>query len=484
MKALVGIDLGTTGARVVAYDLSGRVIASGRSVIRRQTTEDWIGALVEATPSERLGCLKPEEKMVTVDSTSGTAVLVDERGTPVFPPMMYYERAAREFAELRRCGSSRELEGRGVRVSPTSPLPKIMRAMRSDPDAFGRVRWILPATTWLLYRLRYDEADRWEGVETDWTNALKFGEDITAARPRWFAPIFEDAGIPLRLLPSISPCGTFIGLARGRLARRLGLEGARLYNGMTDGNASALAAGCLTLGNFSIGCGTTTVPKFVCGDLKPHPAIYYHKHPIEGYLAGAAPVTGGMLDWVADKVFGISTREAFSLAEEAEAGQEHPYFPQGDRSPFDDPRLGAALLGLWPEDRPRGEVRGRIFRSMLLGIAFLEYFYIRLFEELFGVEIPIVNITGGGTRSRLWNTIRASVYERPVRIMEGRVTMGALIPVALKLGVFKDPDEVLRTLLRVTETVSPDRGLSERYRRLRDTFYDRWRALRRVVGAA
>jgi len=102
---------------------------------------------------------------------------------------------------------------------------------------------------------------------------------------------------------------------------------------MTDGNASAIATGCVEPGDFGIGCGTTTVPKYVCEELKPHPAIYYHKHrarkhPLRGYLAGAAPVTGGMLDWFSEKVFGISTKEAFSLIEKVKPGEEYRYFPR------------------------------------------------------------------------------------------------------------------------------------------------------------
>jgi xylulokinase len=312
----------------------------------------------------------------------------------------------------------------------------------------------------------------------DCTSALKFGEDISSAS--WFTPLFEDAGVSLDILPDIVECGSEIGEARGELAENMQLSGARLFHGMTDGNASAIATGCIRPGDFGIGCGTTTVPKYVCEEIKAHPAIYYHKHPVQGYLAGAASSTCGMLEWLSDKVFGIPMEESFSLAEKIEPGSEYTYFPQGDRSPFDDPSMGAALIGLWLEDSQRDEVRGRIFRSGVVGITFLEYYYISLFEGLFGRRIDEVKLAGGATRSHLWNKLRASIYGRPVKVLEKQVAIGALIPVALKLGLYRDPDEATDTLLRVIERIEPDPVLGARYQTDRDLFMNRWKVLQEM----
>jgi len=482
MTILIGIDLGTTGVRVGVYNIKGEILAIGKSNIYSQNVNSWIDALIEATPSKLLKDFKPEEKIVTVDSTSGTALLIDKHGNPVYPILMYYEKAPDEFNKLINYDSTRKLIERGFEFSPTSPLPKIMRVMNKDPSKFSKVKWILPPTSWLLYKLHFKEGDNWEDMTIDWTNALKFGEDITSEKPCWFTKIFEDANVPIDLLPRIVPCGEFLGLAKSELAEKLGIKGARLYQGMTDGNASALATGCLEYGDFGLGCGTTTVPKFVCKEMKIHPALYYHKHPIKGFLAGAAPVTGGMLEWIAEKIFGISIDEAFLLASKIKPGEEeYLYFPQGDRSPFNDPILGASLLKLWPDDKSKEEIRGKIFRSMLLGITFLEYFYIELFENLFNTSIKDVKITGGGTRNPMWNIIRASVYERIVKVMEERAGIGALIPIVLKLNLFKDSNEISSTLLKVIDIVKPNDDLTSKYKMNRDLFMHRWEKIKGIL---
>jgi len=107
MVVLIGIDLGTTGVRVGVYNTRGEVLATGKSSIYTQNVESWVDALIDATPFSLLRSFKPEEKIVTVDSTSGTALLVDKHGFPAYPPLMYYETAPDEFNELVKCDSAR-----------------------------------------------------------------------------------------------------------------------------------------------------------------------------------------------------------------------------------------------------------------------------------------------------------------------------------------------------------------------------------------
>jgi len=474
---LTSIDLGTTGVRIEVFDEYGFLKAYGSAKIDKQDTVDWVNALKEAMPDIRES---DEEKIVVVDSTSGSFVVVDRYGTPLFPPSMYYEKAVEEYEEIKSMPSVLEIGRKGSAISATSPLPRILKLMKMKPDIFRKARWILPPTTWLTYRLIIPEGSLWEDLEVDHTNALKFGEDITVDPPCWFKPLFDEVGVDLTLMPRIVGCGDYAGIARSRLADELGLYGAKIFHGITDGNASALASGCISPGDFSIGCGSTTVPKYVAREIKLHPALYYHKHPIAGYLAGAAPVTGGFIDWFISRVLGLDIGEAYRLAELSDAGSEYLFFPQGDRSPFDDPRLAASILGLWPTSEARETVVGRIVRSMLVSVAFLEYFYMHLIEKLFESRIDEVRITGGGSRSRFWNIIRASIYERRVKVMEERVCVGALIPVVLKAGVCKGPEEAIQRFLKIVDVVDPDSKLTSIYRARRDRFYELWVKLKDV----
>jgi xylulokinase len=483
MVRLVGLDLGTSGVRYECYDTNGRILATGRSQVEEETVKEWLTSLKAAIP-KRNRPSNSEDIVLSAQGTSGTALLLDEYGNDLFRPLMYYEKDVEQFRKMEKQKSLSSLAQRGVSISVTSPLPKLMGIRTKYPDMFRKVRWILPATSWLLYRLAYTEGEKWVDICTDWTNALKFGVDITREDPSWFHPLFQEAGISIEKLPRIVPCGEELGHARSRLAEELGLKGARIFHGMTDGNATALAVGCMKDGDFGFSSGSATVIKYACNKMKPHRALYYHKHPFGGFLAGAAPVTLSVLKWFAERIMGISVENAFKLADRDDLKQEYLYFPQGDRDPFGDPELGASFLKIWPEDASKERARGKMFRSMVLGLTFLEYYYITLLEELFNHEIPEAKITGGGTRSPWWNKLRASIYGIPVKVMDERPGIGALIPAVMKLKLFKDLKEAQDSLLRVSSMYQPDKELGAKYKGLRDTFLKRWQIVKEASGVS
>jgi xylulokinase len=407
---------------------------------------------------------------------------VDKYGDEILPPLMYYERAVDEATKMNRLNSANALAKRGVTISSTSPAPKIIEAMKKNPQRFAHLRWVLSPTTWLLYKLAYPKGEVWKDISTDWTNGLKFGADPTREKPAWYEPFFEDVGIDLAHFPRLVPCGEELGEAESELADDLGLRGARLFQGMTEGNSAALGLGCLKEGNFGFSAGDATVFKYVSNRLKVHQAIYYYKHPFKGYFASAAPVTGGTLKWFTEKIVGVTLEKAFDLAEQCPPGTEFSYFPQGDRSPFDDPRVGASFLGIWRDRSTRDLARGRILRSMVLGLTFLEYYYLNLFERLFERKINEVLVTGEGTKSHWWNTLRASIYDAQVKVMEERPAIGALLPVVMRLKLFKSVEHATAALLRISAVYEPDRELGARYRRLRRTFFEKWRLVREVTN--
>ena len=179
---LIGIDLGTSGVRTTVYDQNGGVVDSGQVDLEKQSQEEWENSLKGATPEIPKG-----DNICSIDSTSGTVIAVDSKGEMVFPPQMYHESAPKQAARVKDFDSATEIEEKGVSISATSPLPKIMRLKEKNPNKFEKVSWILNPTTWLLYRLCNEEGAPWKNLETDWTNALKFGADITKEEPDWYA---------------------------------------------------------------------------------------------------------------------------------------------------------------------------------------------------------------------------------------------------------------------------------------------------------
>ena len=476
---LIAMDLGTSAFRVSIFDSRGVSIFLKKIKLANQTISTWIEALSRISPKEALVKVSPNNIHMSVCGTSGTIVPVDEFGNPLMAPIMYFERAPSvEVTKICALEAAKELSKKGVPISATSPISKLIHRKKSNPSLFREVRWIFSPTSWLLYRLHIPEGKRWDNVATDWTNGLKFGVDISLEVPVWFRPIFEQSGLPLELMPDLHPCGSPIGIAQSQLAERLGLTGVNLYQGMTDGTATSLITGCLQPGNMGLSVGTTSTLKYACQEMRASSAIYYHKHPLGGYLAGAAPVTGALLKWFVEKILHTSMEDAFALAEQIKPVSELLFLPQGDREPFFSSQMGAAFFGLWPRNDSPETARGTFVRSIMLGIALAENTLIRIIEELFECSMDTIGITGGGTRNAAWNKIRSAVYEKTLKIIDTPITMGPLIPVILNIGLCKDIIELEKKMLHIREEIYPDARLVSQYKEQKKSFMKKWTFLK------
>lgn len=471
---LVGVHLGTSGVRVAVYDRGGELLASGESSIEEQTTTGWERALREAVPT------LPDGGICSVTSTSGTAVLVDEYGEPVFAPQMYFDSAPDQAERLRERGTDDDPVGWDIVTSPNGPLSKVLRLREEHPDRFDDVEWILSPTTWLLYRLRHGSSERWRGVETDWTNAMKFGADVTASVPEWFDALFDAVDLPRSLFPEIRPPGSYIGVGGGELAERTGFEGIKLYQGLTDGSASVLANGCLEPGDFSVTFGATSVIKYVSESISPHDALYYHRHPLEGYVPGASFGSGSVLRWFFDRVLDRPAERGLELAKSVPPGEEYEVFLQGNRSPLFDPAVGNSILGVeYDTSLSTEEVHGRLARGLTTGIVLAERTYISRIEDHFDASIDQVRLMNDGAPSdgedyAWWNELRAGIWDRPIVEMEPRTTAGLLIPPALITSVYADSEEAVDCLLRQRSERRPDPDLASSYEPRREAYLERW----------
>jgi len=326
--------------------------------------------------------------------------------------------------------------------------------------------------------------EKWENISVDCSNALKFGLDITLENPEWFKPLFEEVGIDMDKLPRVVSSGTYVGVATSKYSESTGLSGSELYHGTTDGNAATLACGALEKGDLVIYSGTTTVPKYIADKIVLHKVLYYHIHLIKGYLAGAASSeTGGFLSWFVEKVIGVEVRDAVKMAESIGDEETPIFYPSGSRSPFYDPLMKATFAGLSTGENDRNRVIGLITKGITLGITLTEYFYIDLVEKLFNTSIEEVKITGGTTRARFWNVIRASVFGKKVLVYGEQVAIGTLIPAMVRSKMFENTAEIRDKFLKIVDKVKPDPDLVTEYEKVKSRFYESWEILRELYRA-
>ncbi len=467
----IGLDVGTGGARALAMDLSGAVVAGARADLPaeavfvdgpcvEQDPRAWTTA-AEAALKQLTAKLKDKYAIIaiSVDATSGTFLLVDANHEPLTRGLMYNDlRAAEQAPEAAE--ALRDVLGPfGITIAGAFALPKIMHLARTQAETFACCRRIVHQTDWIVGMLcgRYDV--------TDISTALKTGAD--PGKLEWPSAIGERLGIACDLLPKIVLPGVVIGEVTADAAARTGLpKGTPVVSGCTDGTAGCLASGAKAAGDLNVTLGTTLVFKAVADRplLDPSGAVYNHRHPAGGYLPGAASSTGG--EWVT-KYFANANLDA--LGEEA-AGllptgrPVYPLVKKGERFPFSCP----TATGFGLEELADPVMR---FAAGCEGTAFVERMSLEAFAKL-GLSIAeTIYATGGGTSGQTWLRIRAAVNRRVYAVPEQpECAAGAAVLAATPH--FGDCGKAIAAMVRIGRRVEPEPALADAYDREYARFVD------------
>ncbi|MCC6002743.1 MAG: FGGY-family carbohydrate kinase [Thermofilum sp.] len=483
---LVSVDLGTSSVKIAIFDFDGNLKALNKYPIERQDPNEWLYAIEKAMPPilHQSHGNEKHETYVTVDSTSGSFLLIDEYGNALIKPSMYYEKDVEAYNKIKEKESVKELTQKGVIVDASSPLTRLYGIKERFHSLYAKARWIVPPATWVLYKLCFKEVEKWSDIKTDYTNALKFGLDISQEKPQYFTRIYFELGLDLDKMPGLAQSGEFICEAESNWSNKLGLLKARVHQGMTDGVASALASGALETGNVSVYSGSTTVIKMVTRKLVSHPSVYYHLHPFGGYLASTTTgFTGAFLSWICEKVLGIDINLVDDLAGKVRPGDEFLFIPPGDRAPFYDPSLNASLLGLKvSENEPREYTIGRFLRGILIGLSLSEDYLIHLLEDVFNEKATEIGISGGGTKSIVHNKLRATIYGRRIKVYSDVINAGSLIPLLINANLYKDVSEVKEKFIKPLEVVEPNPSLTETYTKLKEKYGFIWTSMKGIYN--
>ncbi|NLS07145.1 FGGY-family carbohydrate kinase [Rhizobium sp. P32RR-XVIII] len=408
---VVGIDIGTSGARAAALadDASVVAIASAPFVDAdegRTPTIWWertSTALRELATKTSLAAVRA----IGVDGTSGTVLAIDDKGEPVGAPLMYNDTSpdASIVEDISRHAPS-DSPARGA----SSALARAIYLARQP-----YVAKIVHQADWLLMKLGAREC------ASDENNALKTGYDLDEEKwPDWI----ERAGLDRRLLPAVHRAGSALSEIDG-FVRGLGVdESCRFHAGTTDGCASFLATGASQIGDGVTALGSTLVLKLA--SKQPINAsqygIYSHR-VLDFWLPGGASNTGG---GVIRSLFGDERLDALTARIDITRPTGLNFYPllrPGERFPVSDPNYAPRL-----EPRPKDEAV--FFQAVLEGITGIERLGYERLAELGAARLTSVRTVGGGAKNPAWTRMRQTalgVSFAPSNSTEAAVGTAALI---------------------------------------------------------
>jgi len=147
-----------------------------------------------------------------------------------------------------------------------------------------------------------------------------------------------------------------------------------------------------------------------------------------GFINYGSTNTGGnIVNWFVNTVLQkeVSTKTLNDLTDKAAAIEPNttptilPYL-QGERAPLWNSKLTASILEL-----NSSHTEAHLFRAILESIAFARR---QCFEELGMNDLHLIKIAGGSSKNTFWNSIRATVLNKPLAVAdEKELSMAGII---------------------------------------------------------
>ena len=421
MTALaLGVDIGTSGVRVLAANETGTVVAEStrsyplltpRPGWTEQNPEDWFAEAVAALKELTAKLGGQDVVALGLSGQMHGMVPLDAHGEVVRPALLWNDqRTGSGVAELSDAVPRETLVARTGNPAITGfQLPKLLWLRQAEPDNFARTRHVLLPKDYLGFKLTGVMAA--EPTDASGTNCFEIAQKV------WDAEVLGALDLSTELFPQIVASHEVIGQLTDDLAEQTGLpKGLPVVAGAGDNAAAAIGLGLssLTPGVGSVSLGTSGVVFAPLGAPTPDPEgrVHLFCHADGGYnLLGVTLAAAGSLQWYRDTLrpdvsFDELTQEAATSQPGSNGVTFRPYLA-GERTPYLDPDLRGSWTGL-----SLATTQADLVRSVLEGVAFS-------LRDALDIITPLAPLTqafttGGGARSDMWLQLTADVLRLPL----------------------------------------------------------------------
>jgi len=455
-QLILSIDLGTTGCRTVIFNELGDPLNQSYQEYKSiYLSSRWIDhdpkTWLEATQSTVKGAISKLNgthknfSAISVTSQRATVIPVDKDGNVIDNAILWQDKRAIEETEYLKniYGSQKIYTITGLRVDPYFTLPKLLWLKKNRREVYDKTFKFLPVQDFIIYYLT--------GIfKTDWTQASRsmlFNID----RFKWEEDLIKSVGIALPKLPEVVPPGSVIGLLNRSAAKTLGLpEGIPVIAAGGDQQCAAIGLGVVRDGLIEANTGTGSF--VLTNSNKPfkdsNQRLICSASSVAGQWVLEAGIftTGSIYRWFRDNFWLLGREEK----EKSKVDAYHLMDSEAEKEPLGSngllliPHFAASAAPYWnPEARgilfglSLGHTGSSMIRAILEGIAFEIRKNMTIMESYVG-PIKEVRISGGLSRSEIFNQIQADVYGKPVvkSDYEDASSLGAAIIAAVKIGLY------------------------------------------------
>jgi gluconokinase len=484
-NVVLGVDIGTTSAKAVAFDADARELGRGEAGYpllepeHGQAVQDP-AVVVDATLAAiRAATTAAREQGAQIAALSFSGAMhslvgLDAQGRALTPLVTWGDMRATEQAERLRAEHPELHDRTGTPLHPMSPLLKLVWFAEHEPETFSAVR-------------------RWAGIKelvvARLTGTWAVDHSVASATGLlnlreldWDDEALAIAGIDAEALSPLVPTTHRLELDAAHAAD-LGLEGGMaLIVGAADGPLANLGVGAVHHGVAACSIGTSGALRLMVERpaVDPQRRVFcYALLPGHWIVGGAINNGGAVLRWAGEALAPDLGPHAeghlLELAADVPAGSEGllmlPYL-LSERAPHWSTVARGAYVGL-----TRHHGRGHLVRAALEGVC-LQLAVVLASVRDAGNEVDEIRATGGFARSDLWRQMLADALGMPIGFPAGHEgsAFGAALLAMDALGMVDGIDRAAG-LVQIEDVVEPEAGAAAVYADLLPTFTSLYDAL-------
>lgn len=477
--ALAGLDVGTSGCKMVVFDLEGQTLCSAHRAYKELGSE----GLRQIDPVEVMHSVKetikeaasrsPEPiEAIAVASLGESVVCLDKLGKPLYRSMVTGDK--RGIAEVKKLkdqfGAKYIMDITGLPPSEMYALPKLMW-MSKHTDALKKAQYIFFYEDYITHMLTGKR------IVSQSLASRSMAYDIK--RKEWSQMLLDAAGICADKLSKPAASGTSIGSILPEVATDLCLPTSVVVSvGGHDQNCAAVGGGVLNPSCGEDGHGTCEVMLAMLKGIDETSYMLENELPRVPYVLEDSYLTfveittcGALMNWCRDTILS-SVRDSCQR-------DKKDFFTYMDHQASDLPVTGMLVLPQFGSSGnpnvnydAKGLIWGltihtslaQIYRAVKEGLAF----QMRLaYDSLapLGVDLDQISLTGGGAESELTLQIRADVFGKQMVMLENKEAgaLGCMIMAGVAINRYSSFEDGIKKAVKIKKVFYPDGENHKRY---------------------
>jgi gluconokinase len=346
---LIGLDIGTTSTKALAFDGQGQVLAwakvgyptefSGQHWATQNPQHIWLA--VQQSLQEMAAQLPPNYTPAVggISSAMHSLLPLNEDFQPLDRLMLWSDNRAQEVVKSFLDKNEDPFYASvGVPLHPMTPLAKLHWARVTGAAWFEKARYFVGIKEWIWYQLTGH-------LEMDLSMASATGM-LDLARRQWHVSCLDWLGLSVDRLPPLCDTTT----QRPLRAKGLLPLGTPWVIGASDGCLANLGAGAIKLGDLAVTLGTSAAVRSAVSVpiLDPQKRTFCYYLDAQRYIVGGGSNSGGLvIEWFVRQFAqgDFALFWAWVSASKSDGLVFLPYL-QGERAPLWDASAVGVFHGL------------------------------------------------------------------------------------------------------------------------------------------